>query len=167
MPACSSLPLAENQTILPQPLAREPLLPRLTTGPILPASSPHLLTRRHFGKEAEAMNAREFFSRTGRNRRSLPVPPLVRRRASSTAGQWRSVDGSSVQQAAGSMPLAATTRDDQSLQPVASSPQRSPARVSAGPPELPAEHGQLWREYDISPYTLGPSTNRPEQAIVD
>lgn len=89
-------------------------------------------------------------------------------RPSSAAGQWRSVDGSSVQQTAGSAPLGATARDDQSLQPVASSPQRSPARVSAGPPELPAEHGQLWREYDISPYTLRiSSTNRPEQAIVD
>ncbi len=33
---------------------------------------------------------------------------------------------------------------------------------------LPNEHGQLWREYDISPYTLQvASTNRPEQALVD
>lgn len=33
---------------------------------------------------------------------------------------------------------------------------------------LPNEHGQLWREYDISPYTLQvASTNRPEQAVVD
>lgn len=45
---------------------------------------------------------------------------------------------------------------------------RPAARVSAGSGTLPNEHGQLWREYDISPYTLRvTSTNRPEQAIVD
>ncbi|MGQ9575758.1 MAG: hypothetical protein ACUVUC_10605 [Thermoguttaceae bacterium] len=47
-------------------------------------------------------------------------------------------------------------------------PRRPIARVSAGPGSLPNQHGQLYREYDISPYTLRvTSTNRPEQAIVD
>jgi len=33
---------------------------------------------------------------------------------------------------------------------------------------LPNDHGQVWREYDISPYTVRvTSTNRPEQAIID
>ena len=33
---------------------------------------------------------------------------------------------------------------------------------------FPNEQGQVWREYDISPYTVRvTSTNRPEQAIVD
>ena len=42
------------------------------------------------------------------------------------------------------------------------------ARVSMNQGALPNEHGQLWREYDISPYTLQvASTNRPEQALVD
>jgi hypothetical protein len=42
------------------------------------------------------------------------------------------------------------------------------ARVSAGNGTLPNDHGQVWREYDISPYTLRvTSTNRPEQAIID
>ncbi len=42
------------------------------------------------------------------------------------------------------------------------------ARVSMSQGALPNEHGQLWREYDISPYTLQvASTNRPEQALVD
>ncbi len=42
------------------------------------------------------------------------------------------------------------------------------AKVSMGQGALPNEHGQLWREYDISPYTLQvASTNRPEQALVD
>ena len=41
-------------------------------------------------------------------------------------------------------------------------------RVSAGNGTLPNDHGQVWREYDISPYTLRvTSTNRPEQAIID
>lgn len=34
--------------------------------------------------------------------------------------------------------------------------------------KLPRGHGQVWREYDISPYTLRvTATNRPEQAIID
>lgn len=42
------------------------------------------------------------------------------------------------------------------------------ARVSSGNGTLPNNHGQVWREYDISPYTLRvTSTKRPEQAIVD
>ena len=42
------------------------------------------------------------------------------------------------------------------------------ARVTSGSGTLPNDKGQIWREYDISPYTLRvTSTNRPEQAIVD
>lgn len=42
------------------------------------------------------------------------------------------------------------------------------ARVTSGNGTLPNDHGQLWREYDISAYTLRvTSTSRPEQAIVD
>ncbi len=34
--------------------------------------------------------------------------------------------------------------------------------------KLPCTHGQIWREYDISPYTLRVTdTNRPEQAVID
>ncbi|MBN2290805.1 MAG: hypothetical protein JXM70_00175 [Pirellulales bacterium] len=40
--------------------------------------------------------------------------------------------------------------------------------TSAPTLNLPREHGQIWREYDISPYTLRvTSTKRPEQAVVD
>ena len=43
----------------------------------------------------------------------------------------------------------------------------SPASPPA-PAALPNEHGQIWREYDISPYTARvTTTKRPEQAIVD
>lgn len=42
------------------------------------------------------------------------------------------------------------------------------ARVTAGPGTLPNSHGQIWREYDITPYTARvTTTKRPEQAIVD
>jgi hypothetical protein len=47
-------------------------------------------------------------------------------------------------------------------------PRRPLTRVTEGPATLPNTQGQVWREYDISPYTMRvTSTNRPEQAIVD
>lgn len=54
--------------------------------------------------------------------------------------------------------------------PVAPPPpaQRTVVRVTAGNGTLPNEQGQVWREYDISPYTSRvTTTKRPEQAIVD
>ena len=42
------------------------------------------------------------------------------------------------------------------------------APVSKGSGQLPNDHGQVWREYDISSYTLrDESTTNPEQRIVD
>lgn len=42
------------------------------------------------------------------------------------------------------------------------------ARVSKGTGALPNDQGQVWREYDIRPYTSRvTTTNKPEQAIVD
>jgi hypothetical protein len=50
----------------------------------------------------------------------------------------------------------------------AEGPRRTIARVSGGSGTLPNQHGQVWREYDISPYTARvTTTKRPEQAIVD
>lgn len=47
-------------------------------------------------------------------------------------------------------------------------PRRPSTQVTSGSGTLPNDQGQLWREYDISPYTLRvATTNRPEQAIVD
>lgn len=44
----------------------------------------------------------------------------------------------------------------------------SRARVTKGSGALPQDKGQVWREYDIRPYTLRvTTTTRPEQAIVD
>ena len=45
---------------------------------------------------------------------------------------------------------------------------QSAVRVTNGDGKLPNTQGQVWREYDISSYTLRvASTNRPQQAIVD
>src|SRR5918993_4947003 len=42
------------------------------------------------------------------------------------------------------------------------------AQVTKGSGTLPNDHGQIWREYDITPYTIRvESTEHPEQAIVD
>jgi len=52
------------------------------------------------------------------------------------------------------------------LAPVGAGPSR--AAVSKGSGTLPNDQGQVWREYDIRPYTLRvTTTERPEQAIVD
>jgi hypothetical protein len=52
------------------------------------------------------------------------------------------------------------------ITPIGTAPTR--ARVSKGSGSLPNDQGQVWREYDITPYTSrNTSTNRPEQAIVD
>jgi hypothetical protein len=44
----------------------------------------------------------------------------------------------------------------------------SHAQVSKGSSSLPNDEGQVWREYDITPYSLrDQSSSHPEQAIVD
>lgn len=48
------------------------------------------------------------------------------------------------------------------------SPVITHANVTKGTGALPQDKGQVWREYDIRPYTLRvTTTTRPEQAIVD
>ncbi len=52
------------------------------------------------------------------------------------------------------------------ITPIGAAPTR--ARVTKGSGALPNDQGQVWREYDITPYTSRvTSTNRPEQTIVD
>jgi hypothetical protein len=52
--------------------------------------------------------------------------------------------------------------------PAPAGPVPTHARVSKGAGTLPNDQGQVWREYDITPYTSRiASTNRPEQLIVD
>jgi hypothetical protein len=55
----------------------------------------------------------------------------------------------------------------EALAPVAS-PAAPIAKVKQGIDELPREHGQVWREYDISPYTIRVTTTKsPQRAIID
>ncbi|HIQ21297.1 MAG TPA: hypothetical protein EYH34_08700 [Planctomycetes bacterium] len=76
---------------------------------------------------------------------------------------WRGAGGDQASVSAASS--AKAERPD--VEPTAA-PRRTVTRVSTGNGRLPNEHGQLWREYDISPYTLRvDSTARPEQAVVD
>jgi hypothetical protein len=77
--------------------------------------------------------------------------PAWRRAGDTTAGS------ATVGNSAKSSPLGTDTA---SRRPV--------AHVSKGNGTLPNKHGQVWREYDISSYTLRvTTTKRPEQAIVD
>ncbi|MBI2827400.1 MAG: hypothetical protein HYX69_22220 [Planctomycetia bacterium] len=96
------------------------------------------------------------------------------RRAASaerTAGRWRSPTGVA-QRTSATEPV----RDDgvaplgtpAALAPVEPRSRPPITRVTEGSGALPTEAGQVWREYDISPYVVRvTSTNRPEQAIVD
>ena len=53
-------------------------------------------------------------------------------------------------------------------QPVFTAEVRSGVRVSKGMGVLPNDHGQVWREYDISPYTARiKDHDRPQQTIID
>jgi len=62
-------------------------------------------------------------------------------------------------------PLVTPNRDGKA---VFTADARSGLKVSKGQGVLPNEHGQIWREYDISPYTLRVrDVAKPEQAIVD
>jgi hypothetical protein len=57
---------------------------------------------------------------------------------------------------------------DALLDKPAVAPRVARAKVTNGSGTLPNDQGQVWREYDISPYTTRvTSTARPEQAIVD
>lgn len=82
-----------------------------------------------------------------------------------TAGQGgdasTSSTGNAVQFNSGnSVNPVSTNSSDESKPPI--------TLVSKGSGKLPNEQGQVWREYDISPYTTRiNSTERPEQAIVD
>src|SRR5205814_1898207 len=62
----------------------------------------------------------------------------------------------------------AASSNSAGLQPVATAQRAAIAKVTAGSGTLPNDAGQVWREYDITPYTTRvASTNRPEQALVD
>lgn len=90
-----------------------------------------------------------------------PVSP-----SAAPAEQWRAADSAPrtaqvpPPPSQGSTPRAASAAD--------TPPPRRPVGAPLNLENLPASHGQVWAEYDISPYTLHvTTTNRPEQAVVD
>jgi hypothetical protein len=79
--------------------------------------------------------------------------------AAATGAVWR---------APGTGGSSSTSSAGGGLVPASSAPRATIAKVTPGSGTLPNDAGQVWREYDITPYTLRvTSTNRPEQAIVD
>jgi len=110
---------------------------------------------------------------------SQTVPPAVMKAPSSgwrrpgevaetgpAPGDVRAASAASTPAAAVSPPPA--TFKDGGATPSGPATGRNAVRVTEGTGTLPNEQGQVWREYDISPYTLRvTTTNRPEQAIVD
>jgi hypothetical protein len=55
-----------------------------------------------------------------------------------------------------------------SAAPTYTADSRAGLKVSRGAGVLPNEHGQIWREYDLSPYTLRVrDVAKPEQAVID
>ena len=114
--------------------------------------------------------------RTIRRARQRPAPPEAAPPADTAPADidengWRTSERTAP---ADDAPRAATSSGaggDQPLEPLRGlppGPRRGLAKVKKGTDSLPNEHGQVWCEYDITPYTLRvASTNRPEQAIVD
>jgi hypothetical protein len=85
-----------------------------------------------------------------------PVRPVVDKTIRQTSGV--SDDGVAPLNSVGA-PLATA---------VPGTPRQPIARVTEGSGALPNDAGQVWREYDITPYVVRvTSTNRPEQAIID
>ena len=82
------------------------------------------------------------------------------RSENSNASAWHSAGGSSSPTPAATG-TARTPETAASLRPAA-------ARVTNGNGTLPNQHGQIWREYDISSYTARvTTTQRPEHALID
>jgi hypothetical protein len=96
------------------------------------------------------------------------MPPTPVAAGSDPAAAWRAVGVP----AAGAAPGTAGQSPAAGFGPApAVSPQpprRSQLRVTSGNGTLPNEQGQVWREYDISPYTARvTTTRRPEQSIIE
>jgi len=75
------------------------------------------------------------------------------------SGGWKNSNSPADESSSGTRSAAGSER------PAATTPV---TLVNKGAGVLPNDHGQVWREYDISPYTARVSnTERPEQAVVD
>lgn len=98
-------------------------------------------------------------------RPSLLSPPATSAPAASgsAAANTRPTNNATINPA--SNPSVSAPRD---LTPAFTADNRSGLKVTKGSGVLPNEHGQVWREYDISPYTNRVrDVARPEQAVID
>jgi hypothetical protein len=137
--------------------------------------------------EAVTMLARSFLLALAI---AVVVPTLARAQAAAapaaqdrSAGKWRTPRNRVAAAPPSAKPIPSkeirqtSGESDDGIAPLNSSsppaamqgaPRQSIARVTEGSGGLPNDAGQVWREYDISPYAVRvTSTNRPEQAIVD
>ena len=109
-----------------------------------------------------------------------PVPPKVvaeedtttKTFSSDTHAKTRAADGtiSVIKRTSATEPAprVASSTTGQPLRPIAKMKREPIARVTKGIDTLPNAHGQVWRDYDITPYTNRTSSvKRPQQAIVD
>lgn len=78
------------------------------------------------------------------------------------AGDWK-------KQAAKEAPIRTAAREDLSLSADGLATGKTPVtQVNRGAGVLPNDQGQVWREYDIRPYTSRiTTTEKPEQALID
>ncbi|HEY2837727.1 MAG TPA: hypothetical protein VGJ26_01160 [Pirellulales bacterium] len=98
-------------------------------------------------------------------------------RSSAGANKWRAPTGAPPRSLSNSQNVRRTSGEEDGIPAGAplgasgaagSRPRQPIARVTEGSGVLPNDAGQVWREYDITPYVVRvTSTNRPEQAIVD
>lgn len=123
---------------------------------------------------ASTASAQTFANSSSTPRTRVTTPPVSSGafrssiRTADERGNAADAVGSSDQ---GLTPVKTTgqTRVAGSLSPIAvAQGQPSLGRITAGTGTLPNDAGQVWREYDLSPYTSAiKNVERPEQAVVD
>jgi hypothetical protein len=75
---------------------------------------------------------------------------------------------STVKEPAATRPSLTAPPPPRDLTPAFTADNRGGLKISKGAGVLPNEHGQVWREYDISPYTNRVrDADKPEQAVID
>ena len=95
----------------------------------------------------------------------LASPTLAEGPQQSTAGAQQTAPNGRVWRSPGAAAASPIATTESREPPQATTRQAS---GSSGSGQLPADHGQVWREYDISPYTTSiASVAEPQQAIVD
>jgi hypothetical protein len=111
------------------------------------------------------------FSQTGISQPPPTVNPNQPATAAGFNGVWRSPTGEVRSAATTNTPTTpgtAAPTTNNGMSPIAGTPRAPIAKVTSGTGSLPNKDGQVWREYDISPYSARvTTTNRPEQALVD